>query len=53
MREEMDTIDWNTLLKEKETEAMWNTFIHKLEDLTQKCIPFKKEGRKQNSMVQQ
>jgi hypothetical protein len=35
MREEMDTIDWNAQLKEKETEE-WNTFKHKLEELAHK-----------------
>ena len=41
MREEMETIDWNDLLKEKDTEEMWNAFKQKLENLTNKYIPFK------------
>ena len=41
IQEEMETIDWNDLLKEKDTEEMWNAFKQKLENLTNKHIPFK------------
>jgi hypothetical protein len=46
MREEMDTVDWNNLLKEKRREEVWGTFKHKLEDLTHKYILVLKKGQK-------